>query len=123
MLEKSRAFAKKYLVTCLLLFALFAILTGLVYPLTMTGVAQVAFKDKANGSMVFRDGHAVGSKLIGQSFEGQQYFHGRPSVAGTNGYDAVASGASNLGLTRSPGEPPRCGGKTAFPPTRRCPRT
>jgi K+-transporting ATPase ATPase C chain len=99
MLEKTRGFAGKYLVNCLLLFALFAVLTGLVYPLTMTGVAQVVFRNKANGSIVRRDGTAVGSKLIGQSFEGQQYFHGRPSAAGTNGYDAAASGASNLGPT------------------------
>jgi K+-transporting ATPase ATPase C chain len=99
MLERTRGFAGKYLVNCLLLFALFAVLTGLVYPLTMTGVAQVVFRNKANGSIVRRDGTAVGSKLIGQSFEGQQYFHGRPSAAGTNGYDAAASGASNLGPT------------------------
>jgi len=99
MLAKVKEFAKKYLVTCLLIFVVFAVLTGIAYPLFMTGFAQVAFNGKANGSLVRSNGRTVGSKLIGQSFDSPQYFHGRPSAAGAKGYDATASGASNLGPT------------------------
>lgn len=76
------------------------VITGVVYPLAVTGVAQLAFRAKADGSLVKVDGVAVGSRLIGQGFAAPGYLHPRPSAAGAGpGYDATASGASNLGPT------------------------
>lgn len=87
---------RRQLPTAVAVFVLLSVLTGLVYPLVVTGVAQVALGPQADGSLIVRDELVVGSSLIGQSFEGPQYFHPRPSAAG-DGYDAMASGASNLG--------------------------
>jgi K+-transporting ATPase ATPase C chain len=86
------------LVVAILMTMITTLLLGVVYPLVVTGIAQVLFPDKANGQLLERDGKAVGSRIIGQSFSSPGYFHGRPSAAGT-GYDASNSGGTNLGPT------------------------
>jgi potassium-transporting ATPase KdpC subunit len=87
---------RRQLVPALLILIVFTVLTGLIYPLVVTGLAQVAFPNRADGSLIKRDGNVVGSKLIGQNFSAPRYFQPRPSAAG-DGYDGMSSSASNLG--------------------------
>ena len=89
---------RRQLVPAVLAFLAFTVLVGVLYPLAITGVSQLVFADKADGSLVRRDGVVVGSSLVGQSFTGEQWFQPRPSAAG-DGYDGAASAASNLGPT------------------------
>jgi potassium-transporting ATPase KdpC subunit len=90
---------KKHLITSLLMTVWTTVLLGLVYPLVVTGLAQVFLKDKANGQLIALNGVNIGSRIIGQPFTGAGYFHSRPSAAGNAGYDAANSQGSNLGPT------------------------
>jgi K+-transporting ATPase ATPase C chain len=89
---------KKNLITAVLMTLVTTLLFGLLFPLLVTGLAQVLFPKQANGQLVTRNGKVVGSRLIGQPFSSPGYFHSRPSSAGT-GYDATNSSGSNLGPT------------------------
>jgi K+-transporting ATPase ATPase C chain len=90
-----RAFIRQ-LVPAALVLLVFTLLVGVAYPLVTTAVAQLAMNHRADGSLITRDGHVVGSELIGQAFTSPEYFHPRPSAAG-DGYDAMSSSGSNLG--------------------------
>ena len=86
------------LVTAVLMTIVTTVILGVIYPLAITGIAQVAFPDKANGQLITKDGKVIGSKIIGQGFSSSGYFRPRPSAAGT-GYDAANSAGTQLGPT------------------------
>lgn len=90
---------KEHLRPALTMLLLMTVLTGVVYPLTVTGLAQLFFQEQANGSVIVREGKVIGSNLIGQYFDKPEYFWSRPSATAPFPYNAAASGGSNLGPT------------------------
>ena len=90
---------KRNIITAILMTVVTTILFGIVYPLVVTGLAQLLFHDKANGQLIVQDGKTIGSRIIAQPFTGAGYFHPRGSAAGNNGYDAENSGGTNYGPT------------------------
>jgi K+-transporting ATPase ATPase C chain len=89
---------KQNLKIAILMTVVTTVLLGVIYPLVVTGLAQLLFRDKANGQLIVRNGEVIGSRIIGQAFAGSGYLHSRPSAAG-NGYDAANSGGTNFGPT------------------------
>src|SRR5262249_54752286 len=89
---------KKNLITAVLMTIVTTLLLGIIYPLVVTGLAQLLFPRQANGQLIEKNGRIVGSQIIGQGFSGASYFHSRPSAAG-NGYDAANTNGSQLGPT------------------------
>jgi K+-transporting ATPase ATPase C chain len=88
----------KHIYPAVALTIVLTVLVGVIYPFVITGLSELFFKEKAHGSLIEREGRVIGSRLIGQAFKGPGYFHSRPSAAGY-GYDAAASGGTNLGPT------------------------
>jgi potassium-transporting ATPase KdpC subunit len=89
---------KKNFLISVLMTMVTTVLLGIIYPLVVTGLAQLFFKDKANGQLIVQNGQVIGSRIIGQAFTGPTYFHSRPSAAG-QGYDGANSNGSQLGPT------------------------
>lgn len=90
---------KRMILSSFLMMAVMTVLSGIVYPLVMTGISQLLFPKQAAGSIVYKEGKPAGSILIGQAFSGEKYLHGRPSAAGEKGYDGISSAGTNLGPT------------------------
>jgi K+-transporting ATPase ATPase C chain len=90
---------KNHVITSVLMTIVLTVLVGIAYPLIVTGIAQVGWKDKANGQLIYNNGALIGSRIIGQPFSRPGYFHSRSSAAGAAGYDGANSGASNFGPT------------------------
>ncbi len=98
MTEEGYMNLSKHIYPAVALTIVLTVLVGILYPFIVTGLSELLFKERARGSLIERDGKVVGSRLIGQPFKGPGYFHSRPSAAGS-GYDATASGGTNLGPT------------------------